>query len=267
MNRFSYQNQGITANTKCVSCEETAKSIRKQFGDTAIEDGCFSEKLEGWVCFPCRESMESTPLGTVIIFKPREKTATKYEVMEHEDLFGQTEVNEPSDLENLSIEICDYDASPIQFTYVRTDTWRGYYEPMAEGWKVLHSDCILAFSEDERQLKEFDTDIKQVLWELGFEFAVCFGRTSNLFSCGYDVLIHQDEEGDITKKAALYVRLIELKAKFRDPARFNLTALTGKSDGFDEKDTLLLEASERLQKGEPFELVKQDILGRAKESD
>jgi len=264
---FSYKNYGISANTKCAGCEETAKNIRKQYGDSAIEDGSFSSKLGGWICFPCVESMESEPLGTVIVFRPREGTATKYEVMQNEDLCGETRMNEASELEKLQIEMCDYDESPIQFTYIRTDAWRGYYEPVAEGWKVLHSDCILAFSEDERQLKEFDTDIKQVLWELGFEFAVCFGRTSNLFSCGYDVLIHQDEEEDIVKKTALYVKIIELKAKFRDPARFNLTALTGKSDGFDQKDILLLEASERLQKGEDFEMVKQDILGRAKEGD
>jgi hypothetical protein len=262
---FSYKDHGISANTKCVGCEETAKNIRKQYGDCAIEDGSFSSKLGGWVCYPCAESMESEPQGTVIVFRPRERTATKYEVMENEDLCGETELNDPSELENLNIEMCDYGESPIQFVYVRTGGWRGYYEPKAEGWKVLHSDCALAYSGDERQLKEFDIDIKKTLWELGFEFAVCFGRTSNLFSTGYDVLIHENEEQDIVKKTALCAKLVELKARFRDPTRFNLTALTGKSDGFDEKDELLLEASQRLQNGEDFETVKQYVLGRAKE--
>jgi hypothetical protein len=262
---ISYKSHGISANTKCVSCEERARDIRKQYGDSAIEDGSFSSKLGGWVCFPCAESMESEPLGTVIVFTPREQTATKYEVMQNEDLCGEMEVNDPSDLESLNIEMCDYGESPIQFAYVGTGGWRGYYKPKAEGWKALHSDCILAYSEDERQLKKFDIDIKKTLWELGFEFAVCFGRTSSLFSTGYDILIHEKEEQDIVKKTALYTRLVELKARFRDPARFNLTAMTGKSDGFDENDELLLEASQRLQRGEDFETVKQYVLGRAKE--
>jgi len=267
MNGFSYRENGITANTKCVSCKESAKNIRQQYGDHAIQDGSFSNKLGGWVCFPCLESMESEPLGTVIIFNPKARTATKYEVMAHEDYSGETKVEDPSHLDSLNIELCDYDESPIQFVYVRTDGWRGYYEPMAEDWKVLHSDCILAFSDDEQQLKQFDTDIKHLLWDFGFEYAVCFGRTSNLFSTGYDVLVHESEEQNILQKTKFYMKLVELRTKFRDPVRFNLTALTGKSNGYDEKDVLLLEASRRLQEGEDFDTVKHDILTRATESD
>jgi len=261
--KFRYSDYGITPNTKCVSCEDTAKAIRKESGDYAIEDSTFSEKQDGWLCFPCRESSESYPHGTVIVFKPQENLAEKHIVMDHEDLYGSTTVD-GTDLEELQIQVCDCEESPIQFGYHKTDAWRGYYEPEAEGWKNLHSDCILSYSRDSEELKEFDTDIKRMLWELGYEFAVCFGRTSNVFSCGYDILIKESEEQDIIKQMAMYMKLMELRTKYRDSERFRLTALTGK-DEFDKKDKLLAEAAQRLEKGESFEEVKEDILQKARE--
>jgi len=260
--RFKYSDHGITANTKCASCEEKAKDIRKQYDDYAIIDSSYSEKLEGWICFPCRESNDSHPNGTVIIYKPNEGIAEKYVVMDHEDMyFVCKDITE--DLEDLRFDLWDSSKSPIQFSYHRTDGWRGHYEPQAEGWKNLHSDCILSYSQDAQELKKFDVDIKQMLWELGYEFAVCFGTTSNVFSCGYDIMIKESEEKDILEQMTLYSKLMQLATKYRDPERFRLTALTGK-DEFDEKDKLLLEAQKRLQKGEDFESVKEDILGKAK---
>jgi hypothetical protein len=264
--RFSYKDNGITANEKCKLCGDKAKDIRKQYDDYAIIDGSFSEKLEGWICFPCRESEESRPQGTVLIFDPSERTVTRYVVMAHEDESGTTNIEDPSELENVNVETDDFDeTSPIQFVYKHTDAWRGFYEPIGENWKVLHSDCILSGSEDERQLKEFDMDIKKMLWELGYEFAVAFGTTSNLFSCGYDVLVKTNQENDILKQITLYSKLMQLTQKYRDPERFRMTALTGKSEGFDNNDRLLSEAAKRLEKGEEFETVKNDILEKAHE--
>ena len=265
--RFKYSDYGITARTKCASCEMTAREIRKEYDDYAITDGSYSEKLEGWICFPCRESAESHPQGTVIVYKPNEGIAEKYVVMEHEDtVFTSNPIENPEDLEKLEFEDIDYGKSPIQFGYHRTDPWRGYYEPQAEGWKNLHSDCILSYSRDAEELKKFDVDIKRMLWELGYQFAVCFGTTSNVFSCGYDILVRKTEEPDIVKEMALYSSLMRLSMKYRDPERFRMTALTGKSEGFDEKDKLLAEASKRLEQGEDFEIVKEDILRKARES-
>jgi len=224
--RFRYADYGITPTTKCAICKETAKDIRKQYDDNAIEDSTFSEKLNGWVCFPCRESSDSMPQGTILIFNPQNRTIEKYIIMEHEDVYGILENVTIEDLEDLHIETYDYERCPIEFAYVRTDGWRGYYEPQAEDWKNFHSDCILSYSEDARQLKDFNTDIKHVLWDLGFEFAVCFGRTSNVFSCGYDILIKKDQEQDIIKTVAMYSALLDLRRKYRDNARFTMTALT-----------------------------------------
>lgn len=261
MTIFSENN--IKPSTKCVICGETAKNILRNGKDYYITDSTFSEKLQGWICFPCRESEELIPLGTVLIFKPKEKTVEKYTVMTHEDIYGETEVSNPSKLEDLHFEDYDYVESPIQFSYHKIDGWRGYYEPQGKGWKVLQSDCILAYSKDEQQLKKFDTDIKVMLWNLGYEFAVAIGRTSNLFSCSYNVLIKTEEERDIIKQMTLYTKLMELRTKYRDPERFRMTALTGKSEDFNDKDHLLAEASKRLEQGENFETVKENILKKA----
>jgi hypothetical protein len=243
---------------------EILQSLKKEYGDYAIIDSTFSEKLDGWVCFPCRESEESTPKGTVIIYNPKEGIVTKYTIMTHEDIGETVNINDPENLDDLQFECFDdYEDSPIQFVYHHTDAWRGYYELEAEDWIILHSDCILAYSKDAEQLKEFDVDIKKILWSLGYEFAVCFGMTSNLFSCGYDIMIKKTDKEDVLKRMALYMQLIQLKTKYRDPERFRMTALTGKSEGFDDKDRLLAEASKRLEQGEDFETVKKDILEKA----
>lgn len=237
----------------------TAREIRKEHGNI-FDDSTFSEKLGGWLCFPCRESMEYHPQGTVIIVNPTTRQANKYIIMEHEDMEFFKDIDSSDDLDD-NWNLGDYEESPIQFEYVRTDGWRGYYIPEGKGWKNLHSDCILAYSKDAEELKEFDTDIKQVLWELGYTFAVCFGTTSNVFSCRYDIMIKETEEEGILKNMALYTKLMQLKLKYRDPNRFRMTALTGK-DKFDDKDKLLVEASKRLEEGENFESVKEDILRR-----
>ena len=71
-----------------------------------------------------------------------------------------------------------------------------------------------------------------------------------------------NQETDIIKTMTLYMKLMKLRARYRNNERFRLTALTGKSEGFDHKDKLLLEASKRLEQGEDFETVKEDILKR-----
>jgi len=260
-----YKDSNITPKTKCAICGELAKDIFKQYGKSAIEESNFYNKIDGWVCCPCRESEEDRPQGTVIIYDPNTRTATKYLVMAHEDTSETIDsINDPEDLENLQFEYGeDTEGSPIQFVYTHTDAWRGYYEPKAEDWTLLHSDCILSYSEDAEQLKEFDTDMKKILWELGYEFAVCFGSTSNLFSCGYDIMIKKTDKEDALKRMTLYMKLMQLNTKYRDPERFRMTALTGKSKDFDEKDRLFSEASKRLERGEDFETVKEDILKRA----
>jgi hypothetical protein len=121
-----YKDNNITPKTKCAICGELAKDIFKQCGRSAIEDGSYSEKLDGWACYPCRESEESRPQGTIIIYDPNKGTATKYTIMEHEDTLETIDINNPEDIENLQFRgFDDYEKSPIQFEYHHTDAWRG----------------------------------------------------------------------------------------------------------------------------------------------
>ena len=259
MRQFKYSDYGITPTTKCAICGVTARELRKEYGDDILDDSTYSEKLGGWICFPCRESFDSMAQGTVLIYKPQEQKVDKYIIKDYIDELLTAQNVE--DLEDLQFDYYEYEQCPIQFEWHGMG-YRGYYEPQAENWKNFHNDCILSYSEDAEQLKEFDVDIKKMLWDLGFEFAVCFGRTSNLFSMGYDILIKKTDEHDIIKDMTMYTKLMQLKTKYRDNARFTMTALTGKSEGFDKKDELLAEAYKRLKKGENFESIKEDILKR-----
>jgi len=104
-----------------------------------------------------------------------------------------------------------------------TDAWRGYYEVIESGdWVNVHSDCILAMSEDERELKNFDEKLEESCKERGITIVKVFCRTSNLFSSGYDVFVKREHVSVVD-----YV-IKALKGEYRDPVRFNETALTGK---------------------------------------
>jgi hypothetical protein len=254
---FDYSEYGVKPTTRCAVCGEEARAIREECGDGAVEYGVWSEKLKGWVCGPCSE--HDYPKGTVLIYRPREKAVEKWLVFNDEDELFVAEVESEEDLEDIEprLEPADPSICPIQFKWRRTDPWRGYYEPEAEGWVNVHEDCILAYSRDAEELERFHAEAVKMLWGAGVTFAVAFGRTSNIFSTGYDVLVRREDA--LIASAALKI----LALKYRDPERFALTALTGKSEGFDEKDRLLLEAYRRLEAGESPDKVLEDVARKA----
>jgi hypothetical protein len=144
----------------------------------------------------------------------------------------------------------DFDAK-----WKSTDAWRGYYEVVpSEKWEELHSDAILSYSEDEKELKEFDDKLRAELDAQGIPYARVFTRTSNVFSTGYDFYVKKGYAKQVEKLVE------ELKEKHRDPERFTSTALTG-ADPKDltEADKKFVKASKRLMGGETFEKVKKDI--------
>jgi len=215
------------------------------------------------VCYGCIES-DGDYKNTVVVYCPKSGEVTKYLVGEYEDdVFTNEKEVDPEDLDDIEFDYDDCGESPIQFKYVRTDAWRGYHDPVVpEGWRNYHSDTILSMSEDEAELKKFDVDVKKMLWEAGVEFALCYGRTSNLFSCGYDILVKADE--DELKMFALIMKLQQLRVQYRDPDRFARTALTG--SGEDTKESrLLVKAARMLKEGQDFETVKAVILKEAQE--
>jgi len=145
--------------------------------------------------------------------------------------------------------------------WVSTDPWRGYYEAESKIYVRLHEDCILAYSRDAEELKNFDEKVREILRKLGVRYARVFTRSSNLFSTGYDLFVHKDDlKGE--KAVLLAAALSILRIRYRDPLRFKITALTGKTDpeDFEEKDLLLAEAYDRLAAGEDPEKVQEDII-------
>jgi len=236
-----YENAGIKPETICISCEEKAKDIAKEYGEDRIEDGFHLEK--GWICFPCYEQDESYA-NTVIFFN----TNGCYDSIEGKEGGTVCRVGEYIDETN----------GEFRFKYHKTDGWRGYYEPESDEWTNIHSDCILSYSKDSHDLKEFDIEISEIIEQLGIPYAKVFSKTSNVFSTGYDLFVKNGDETLIEEK------IEELKEKYRDIHQFTLTALTGK-DEFDEKDEILVEAYRRIKFGEDFEDVKEYILERVQE--
>lgn len=100
--------------------------------------------------------------------------------------------------------------------------YRGHYEvtPPKE-WKVVAADCALSYSEDEQNLKKFDDTLQEFLKENGIDFVRVFSRTSNVFSSGYDFFVKKADYKKVVKVSD------KLKAVYRDPVKFNITAITG----------------------------------------
>lgn len=121
--------------------------------------------------------------------------------------------------------------------WVSTDPWRGYYDLASDTWEQVHTDCILSYSEDAENLKRFDELLQDLLNREEIRYIRGFPRTSNLFSCGYELWIPKEDKD---RYDALIAQAKEAHQKeLRDPSSFRLTALTGKDPGeCDEKDRL-----------------------------
>ena len=104
-----------------------------------------------------------------------------------------------------------------------TDAWRGYSVIVpSEKWAKLHSDAGLMWSEDEKNLADFDKLMRAKFKKAGIEWARVISPTSNIFCCGYDFYV----EADKLEQAEEMVEL--LRRQLRDPTDFAITAMTGK---------------------------------------
>lgn len=122
--------------------------------------------------------------------------------------------------------------------WVDTDGWRGYYELSSDSWVKIHDDCILSYSKDSHNLKEWDDLAMELLREHYIPFARAFPRTSNVFSCGYELWIPAEKEEEF--KELISESLEQAKKKLRDSWEFTQTAITGKDpDQCDKNDKLV----------------------------
>jgi hypothetical protein len=145
--------------------------------------------------------------------------------------------------------------------WVPVDLWRGYYEAESKVYTRLYEDCILSGSFDAEELKRFNDELEKILRKLGVRYAKVFARSSNVLSVGYEIWVHREDlNGE--KSFLLGAALNVLKLKFRDPVRFKVTALTGKTNpaDFKEADYLVAEAFDKLAAGENPAKVQREIV-------
>lgn len=105
----------------------------------------------------------------------------------------------------------------------RIDGWRSYVkvDPPKE-WVTFHGDVALSGSADAKDLERFDLYLRKALIAKGFRMIRATSITTNVFSVGVDYFIEK-ENADVAKAVAG-----KLADAFRDPVRFNMTAITGK---------------------------------------
>ena len=118
---------------------------------------------------------------------------------------------------------CDGDIGTWRTKWVRTDAWRGYIDLIPpKDWVQFHSDCSLMGSEDSAMLEKYDASVRKAFIAKGVRLIRATLRTSNCCSAGVDYFV----EKKFLKWATAASR--KLADVFRDPVRFNMTAITGK---------------------------------------
>ena len=149
----------------------------------------------------------------------------------------------------------DYTDGDFEAKWKSTDGWRGYFEVTSKDWVKVHDDCILSMSADADELHKFDETLQKLLQEKGIRYARVFARTSNVFSTGYDFFV---EKGKATQ-AKMLAQLLALR--YRDPARFRATALTGADpEQMTPHDKLFVKYASQIMEGKKtFAQIKKEL--------
>lgn len=154
-------------NKKCLSCEGSYP-----------EDECYKVK-DGFVCETCRD--EAEPIATVIYSDDRGNLSLDEKETGSKDII--------TEYENDTDFLIEWKSS---------NAWRGYYEIIKSGsWVNVHEDCILAYSEDSHNLKDFDDQLEEFCNKNSIAFIKVFCRTSNVFSTGYDFFVEKKNKSKI----------------------------------------------------------------------
>lgn len=219
---------------KCVGCDDFFIDIlREDKRGYQLEESRYSDKKQGNVCGACLETNDDYA-NTVVIYDPAKGEVHRWTVGEYkDDDYGATGFDKDDEPPMKGIPgedfLDDNEKCPIQFSTHPIDGWRSYQSAEApEGWIELRDDCILSGSSDADALEDFNGEMTKLLWHEGIKFAVCIGKTSNLFSQTYDLLAKMPEDQVKMLLVALKVKMAV--EKYRDDARFNRTAITGSDE-------------------------------------
>lgn len=89
------------------------------------------------------------------------------------------------------------------FKYVRTDAWRGYFDPIIEdGYTTLASGWSTGKYDDvswKHAFNDFVDEIGEGKRECPFEIIFAFGLTSNVFSIASDIIIRESDLDEFTE--------------------------------------------------------------------
>ena len=219
----------------CDSCSEVLNE----------DNEIYSEEQDKWVCQTCYD--EDEPCLTI--------------VTNDEELDAGYGTNQDGLFTAWVKHYSNDTNGEFRAKWVNSGGWRGYYDVIAsKSWKKFHSDCILAYSGDSEELKDFDEKLEQYFTKNGIRFAKVFSRTSNVFSTGYDFFVRRKD----FKKASDVERVMKvietLKQKYRDDERFAMTALTGTSKRTKE-GKMMLQACKLIEKGLDPESVFNSLMG------
>lgn len=247
----------LEPNGECGACEESWLNCLRS-DQCRVEDARFAKKLDKLVCYYCYESDSSYPEGTAIIFDPEAKMVDRWTVYSQRDELRSAVPmigNDGPDFNNLRFDVgTDDEISPIQFSYRKTDAWRGSHEPTTTEYEPFHTDGILGYSANEQKLKRFHDLILKLLWAEGIKFAVCIGTTSNIFYQTYDLKTLGPVPPRIERIKDKLARIL------RDPGEYNLTAITGKSKDWTDSDKLLTGFACAIFSGEDVESLLDRIV-------
>lgn len=180
----------ITEAKLCISCD----------GAIELGGGHDNANGEGFVCDSCMDHDRSEHV-TVVRFSYDDDPLDAHTIGEyHNDTDGEFNV-----------------------VWHRTDAWRGYTEIVpSEKWVKLHSDAGLMWSEDEKNLADFDKLVRAKFKKAGIEWARVISPTSNLFCCGYDLYVEADKLEEAEELVG------NLREQLRNGIDFAITAMTGK---------------------------------------
>lgn len=230
---------------KCISCGEE------------IDEECGYHTEKGIICETCYDDDLAEPIASFRIYtKKGDITGC---VGHYNYIYSAVDDADDDIDEDIGEDLCVFIQENIEF--VHTDPWRGYYDIKKSpnsNWLKIDEDTILHGSEDAEELRKHAADLVAYLIQLNIATAEIFTITSNIFASNWYLYAYKPDL-DSLKTLLIQQKVIANRLKYRDLDRFIATAITGKSEDFDEDDKLLVKVVKELFKKSEEEIEKLTV--------